>query len=196
MLTSFEGPPIDDSAILDRLPEDIANCLKRRNGFITANGGFHVRGACIHPAWHSLRAAWEDNLALHRLYPEVLESDVPLAEDCFGDQFLLRDSQVIRLVAETGEIEEANCNWPEFLAGVEADPVGFLNLWSLGQFQEEFGPLPAGSLIHAYPPFVTVQGSNPSLRAISALELRVFHADFARQIRGIPDGGKIEIKVL
>jgi len=78
METSFLGSPIDDYAILEQLPADISDFLRRRNGFITANGGVHVRGACIAPAWHSLRGAWEGEYALHHLYPDVSENNIPL----------------------------------------------------------------------------------------------------------------------
>ena len=195
METSFSGPPIDDAAILAQLPDDISAILRQQNGFIAANGGFHVRGACIAPAWHSLRAAWEGEYALHHLYPDVAETDIPLAEDCFGDQYLQRKALVIRLAGETGEIEAMECDWQEFLANVEAEPVGYLNLDFLDRFRQQSGPLVPGYLINAYPPLVTKEGRNPSLRAIPALELRSAHADFAKQIRDIPDGSKIEIKI-
>jgi hypothetical protein len=196
METSFSGPPIDDNAILERLPAEISAFLRRQNGLIAAHGCLHVRGACIAPAWHSIRSAWEGEFALHHLYPGALLSSVPLAEDCFGDQYLLRDGLVIRLVGETGDIEPMECDWPEFLANVEADPVEYLHLGFLDRFREQSGPLAPCHLIHAYPPFVTVEGRNPSLRAIPALELRSFHADFARQIRDIPDGTKMEVKIV
>lgn len=116
--------------------------------------------------------AWEGEYALHLLYPDVRESDIPLAEDCFGDQYLLRDGLAIRLTAETGEIEEMNCDWAEFLAKIEADPIGYLNLDYLERFREQFGPLSPGLHISVYPPFVAAECDDPSLRAISAMELR------------------------
>lgn len=132
---------------------------------------------------------------MHVLYPDVHASDIPMAEDCFGDQYLIRDDLVIRLAGETGEVESMECDWPEFLAQAEADYIGYLNLGFLERFRKQSGPLAPGYLINAYPPFATKEGRNPSLRAIPALELRWAHADFARQIRDIPDGGKIEIVV-
>jgi hypothetical protein len=112
--TSFSGPPIDD-AILGRLPAENSAFLRRQNGLIAAHGSFHVRGACIAPAWHSIRSACEGEFALHQLYPDVLSSDVPLVEDCFGDQYLLREGFAIRLVGETGDLEPMECDWQEFV---------------------------------------------------------------------------------
>jgi hypothetical protein len=68
---SYLGPAIDDTEFLARLPQEISSALQSKNGFIAAGGGFHVRGACLRPAWHSIRAAWEGEFALHRLFPAV-----------------------------------------------------------------------------------------------------------------------------
>src|SRR5688500_691944 len=100
---TFTGPPIDDEEILARLPASLAGILRQLTGFIQNHDGLHVRGACREPAWHSLRDAWLGEQAFHRLYPDVRPDDVPFAEDCLGDQFLLREGRVWRLYGETGE---------------------------------------------------------------------------------------------
>lgn len=143
-----------------------------------------------------MRVAWEGDLAIHRLFPAVEESDIPLAEDCFGDQYLLRDLQVVRLQGETGEIEATQKTWLEFLACVEADPIEFLQLSYLSRFQEEGGILMPGDLLSVYPPFVAKECVNPSIRPIPSLELRSWLADFARQIGGVEDGQRIRIRVI
>jgi hypothetical protein len=196
MKTSYIGPPIDDPKLLFRLPEDIAQEFQICNGFIALSAGLHVRGACLAPAWHSIRAAWEGEAALHRLFPAVKDSDVPLAEDCFGDQFLLRDGSVLRVFGETGELEETQLTWTEFLAAVEANPVDFLRLQPFQRFQQEGGVLEPGLLLSVYPPFVAKECVNPSLRPIPALDRRSSLADFARQIGSIRDGQKVKITVL
>lgn len=196
MKTSYSGPPIDDPELLSFLPVGISDALQNENGFIAAEGGFHVRGACLAPKWHSIRAAWEGDLALHRLFPQVKGSDIPLAEDCFGDQYLLRDLRVVRLLGETGQIEDTQRMWEEFLACAEADPIGFLQLSHLSRFQKEGGVLTPGFLLSVYPPFIAKECVNPSLRAIPALERRSCLADFSRQIENIQDGQRIMIKVV
>ncbi len=182
--------------MLSRLPEEISQALCTQNGFIAAGGGFHVRGACLNPVWHSIRAAWECDLALHHLFPKVLESDIPLAEDCFGDQYLLRGSTVIRLFGETGEIEDMKKTWADFLNCVEVDPVEFLQLQHLVRFEREGGLLPPGSLLSVYPPFVSEEGATPSLRPVPAFERRCFLADFAQEIKDVPDGQRLQIRVI
>src|SRR3954466_4178623 len=96
---------ITDHEILERLPDDYRSLLRQTNGFILFDGGLHVRGAVISPEWHSLRKVWPGDFALHRLFPAIEETDVPFAQDCLGDQFVLRAGVVYRLNAECGEIK-------------------------------------------------------------------------------------------
>src|SRR5436190_11238258 len=120
---TWTGPPADDKELLDQLPPDLAGLLKQLDGFVQFSGGLHVRGACRTPAWHSLRDAWRGEHAYHRLYPDVRPDDVPFAQDCLGDQFLLRDGRVWRLAAETGGTRSLGISLAGFLEAAQADPV-------------------------------------------------------------------------
>jgi hypothetical protein len=193
---TFVGPPIDDHEILAKIPANLAGLLQQLNGFIQFHGGLHVRGACRQPSWHSLRDAWVGVHAFHSLYPAVHPEDVPFAEDCLGDQFLLCDERVHRLAAETGELQALNWSLAEFFHAVQADPIEFLSLEPLLQFQRDGGELEPGQLLAAYPPFCTEQAADGvHLAVISADEHRRFLADFAAQIRDVPEGGKIVFKL-
>src|ERR1700681_1788880 len=118
---TFSGPAIDDREMLAKLPKELAALLTQTNGFIQFHGGLHVRGACLAPAWHSLREAWLGDNAFHRLYPEVEPDDIPFAEDYLGDQFLLRGGDVWRLYAETGEVEPLEETFKVFMENVQDD---------------------------------------------------------------------------
>ena len=193
----YIGSEITDAAILDNMPEDYRRLLSRTNGFILFDGGLHVRGAVLAPKWHSLRKVWLGDFALHKLFPSISESDVPLAQDCLGDQFLLRGGIVHKLDAEVGEVESLGMGLETFLNRAQDDPVGFLSLEPLLQFMSEGGELKPGQLLSVYPPFITKEAANGvSLRAVSMFERISFLADFSRQISGIAEGGKVEIKVV
>lgn len=192
---SFVGPPIDDFDVLGRLPSDYAASLREVNGFIYFDGGLHVRGACTDPIWHSLRAVWEGETSLEKLYPAVHKSDIPFAQDCFGDQFLIRESRVIRLYSETGQIEPLSMTFQEFFQKADDDPTGFFSLEPLARFNNRGGTLVPGQLLSVYPPFCVKEGSERSLRAIPMAERIGSLADFARQIREIPDGQTIRVAV-
>jgi hypothetical protein len=192
----FVGPPIDDWDILTRLPSALAETLRMKNGFVSDDSAIHVRGACNEPEWHSLRYAWDGPHSLHELFPSVQVTDIPIAEDCFGDQYLLRDHLVAHLSGESGELEVLPMGWDEFIAHAKRPPVDFLGAQELQRFHREGGTLSPGQSLSVYPPFVARSETPRSLRAILRLERILWLADFARQIRSIPDGGQIKIRVV
>ena len=192
---TFRGPTIDDESLLDELPEHLASLLRSINGFILCGGGLHVRGASISPEWHSLRSAWHGEQALHSLYDAVETSDIPFAQDCVGDQFLLRGDSVLTLSAETGEVGAKANDLASFLEAANADPERFLSMAPLLALQGQGETLAPGQLIHAYPPFCTQQAAQGvSLKAVSAHEVIYFHAQLASQLP--KDGGQIEVVVV
>ena len=186
----YQGPAIDDPAILEQLPPDLRDLLQQVNGFVKYGGGLHLRGACRGPAWHSLRVAMEGAHAFHVLYPDVIDAtDVPFAQDCSGDQFVIRGGEVHQLAAEVGEIDPLDMDLNQFLEHVEADPVESLCMHPLKRFRDEQGRLEPGRLLLAYPPFCTGQsGGTASLRDVPALEVIGYHAELARQIQDAEDG--------
>ncbi len=193
----YLGPPIDDFEILERLPATYRDLLSRANGYVAYHGGLHVRGACISPEWHSLRVAWEGPCALHARYPSVLATDIPFGEDALGDQFLLRDGIVFRLSAETGEIESLRVDLADFDAAVRSDPVEYLRLQPLERFRSEGGILHPGQLLSVMPPYCVVEsGVEVSLRAVPAADRLGFLAQFASQIRDLPDGATISLNAV
>jgi hypothetical protein len=187
---TWQGESIEDVEILPELPTDLVRLLSERNGFILHEGALHVRGACLAPDWHSLRSVWRGEKAFFVLYEKVSSSDIPFAQDQFGDQFLLREAAVFRLFAESGEIEKIADSLQEFLDRCVNDVEKFLNVG----LHHKMKP---GQLLHAFPPFMFEEsGRNVSLKPLPASEVILFHADLARQIQDVPDGGKVEFRVV
>ncbi|RYG67075.1 hypothetical protein EON80_14285 [bacterium] len=192
---TYQGPPVDDFATLEKLPSALRGLLEQLNGFVQFGGGLHLRGACSAPTWHSLGEVWSGKLALWKLYPEVLENDVPFGQDAVGDQFLLRGDVVHCLAGETGEVRSLFCDLTTFLTEAQADPERVLGLAPLLQFHEEGGELEPGQLLSVYPPFCMAQAADGvSLRAVPVEDRIRFLADFAKQIAGLGDGTSISIE--
>ena len=193
---TYQGPPIDDPTILTRLSADHRELLESVNGLVAFGGGLHLRGASLTPVWHSLRHAWDGPTALHTQFRAVRATDVPFAQDALGDQYVLRDSQVWRLAAESGELEPLGIELNAFLSEACNDPVAFLSLEPLEEFVAQGGDLQPGQLLSVYPPFVVKTDSPPSYRAIPADDRLGYLASLARQIGDLPDGTKIEFKIV
>jgi hypothetical protein len=185
----YVGSEITDVEILAKTPEDYRQLLTETNGFVLFDGGLHVRGAVLSPEWHSLRKVWLGDFALYNLFPVIEEKDVPFAQDCLGDQFVLRDGIVHKLDAEVGEIDSLEVDLQTFLQQAQENPVEYLSLEPLLQFMSEGGKLQLGQLLSAYPPFIAEESVNGvSLKAISMFDRIGFLADFAAQVSRLSEG--------
>lgn len=195
---TFVGPSFEEAAaVIAMLPDNLAHLLRQINGFILYDGGLHVRGVCDEPEWHSLASVLVGASALHTRYPALLSSDVPFAQDCVADQYVLRERKVHRLEAETGNLKALGLSLPEFFGAVQASPVEFLSMEPLLRYQQEGGSLQPGQVLHAYPPFCTEQAAHGvSLKAVPVSEALEFLSDFARQLSGLEPGQSFHMKVV
>ena len=195
---TYTGSEFDESSkIIEKLPDNLVSLLKQINGFIQYGGGLHLRGVCNEPEWHSIENMMIGPFSLHNSYPAITDTDIPFAEDCVGDQFLLRNRNVIKLFSETGEVEEYGFGLATFLDNASENPVEFLGMEPLLQLQNEGGGLEPSELIHVYPPFCTKEAENGvSLRAVSSSEVLLYLADFSKQISGLGEGEQIEVKLV
>jgi hypothetical protein len=124
----------------------------------------------------------------------VNAEDVPFAQDCLGDQFLLRSKFVLRLRGETGEVEDLAVGWREFFSAAGANPKEFLSLQLLECFKSDGASLEPGQLLNVYPPLCTRESANGvSLKAIPVPQRIRFLADLAAQIGSLSDGSKIRM---
>jgi hypothetical protein len=194
---TYEGQKITDADILNNVSSEYRNLLKQINGFILYGGGLHIRGACKSPKWHSLRNVWTGGFALHKFYSAILESDVPFAQDCVGDQFILRQHEVYRLEAETGRLEGLRVDLKEFLKRTQKNPLEYLSLYPMVRYQMEGKSLKPGELLSVYPPLCVEESSQGvSIKAIPMFDRLRFLANFSRQTAELPDGSKIEAKIV
>ncbi len=188
----FKGPKFEGGS---DLPQDLVDLLSEVNGFVVFEGGFHLRGQCSLPDWHSLAVAQRGALSLVELYPEsVLPGDVPFGEDAVGDQYLLRAGKVGRLDAETGDVELFDWSLREFLSELSSRAASILPSRVMNEFSARGERLQPGQVILVMPPLV-VKAEQRVMRAGSALPRRQFLATVARQIRDVPDGTPIRFVV-
>jgi hypothetical protein len=197
---TYAGPPFErsDSELLVALPRNLRSLLEQLNGFILHSGGLHVRGVCESPEWHSLRSVMFGPSALHVAYPALLASDVPFAQDCVADQFVLRAGSVHKLSSEIGTLEALDLDLPAFLGQVASSPVEFLGMHPLLQHERESSsPLLPGQVLSVYPPFCTKEAANGvSLRPVPVAEALGFLSGFSASTRCLPEGKPIHVKVV
>lgn len=189
----FQGCPIADAQTFALLPAYLQDFLRARNGVVAYFGGLHIRGCCQTPAWHNLGAAWNGEQAFWKLYRRVQPTDIPFAQDCVGNQFLLRGDAVLFLDTETGEVADLEVDFKHFLFGIEKFPLDALGMEPLRTFQQQGGVLAAGQLLSVYPP-VCIQSATqePTLKPLPVLERLAYLAAFYAQIKDLPDGQRLQ----
>src|SRR5690606_30293950 len=124
----YKGPDLANPSVLQGLPVEMFEVLWQVNGFVAYAGGLHVRGFGDVPEWHSISRYHSGEMALVNLYPQVKKYDFPFGQDFLGNQFLLRDSEVFKLRADTGEVSSLRVDLAEFFEAAKKDPVSYLSL--------------------------------------------------------------------
>jgi hypothetical protein len=179
---------IEDQQLFDDLPVVLQDFYHDLNGLIAFNGGFHIRGCVVSPQWHSLFEAWRGKNALHKSYESLDINDIPFAQDCLGEQYILRGDYVYHLNTELDELDDLELYFEEFIENCIEDPIDFLSLHPLIQFHNEDGKLQPGELLNSYPPFCI---ENPSeeyeLNAVPVKNQLQYLAKIAEQTRNTLD---------
>lgn len=148
----YIGEPVSDAATFKLLPFDMQAYMLQHNGLVAFGGGLHIRGCCKEPLWHSLKEAWQGPNAFWRTYRAVKQSDMPFAQDGVGNQFLLRRGQVWFLDTETGETQNLNVGFVQFIEGVTRFPEQAIDLSHVINFMRLGARLAPGELLAVYPP--------------------------------------------
>ncbi len=179
---------IEDQQLFDDLPTVLQDFYHDLNGLVAFNGGLHIRGCVVNPKWHSLFEAWKGNNALHKSYEALTINDIPFAQDCLGEQYILKGDYVYRLNTELDELEDLELYFEEFIENCIEDPVDFLSLHPLIQFHNEDGQLQPGELLNSYPPFC-IENSNEEyeLNAVPMENQLKYLANIADQTRNTLD---------
>ena len=194
----YTGGELTDLVTLARLPVYLQAFLREQNGVVAYFGGLHIRGCVAAPGWHSLASVWQGERALWRTYRELKKSDIPFAQDCAGNQFLLRGDAVLFLDTETGELADLEVDFKHFLFGAEKFPLDALGMEPLRAFQLAGGVLRPGELLSLYPPLCIApkNQSKPSAKAVSVTERLAWLARFHEQIKNLPDGQPVKFDPL
>ena len=100
------------------------------------------------------------------------------------------EEKVIKLLAETDDIVFLEKDFFEFLELVKANPIGFLNIENIDQFE-----LKPGQLLSVFPPFCINSESEISMKPIDFVDRILFLSYISKQIKNFPDGTNIEIEL-
>lgn len=194
---SWSGGPFSGTlAYLDPVRhEDLVAFLRLHNGVIAFNGGLRCFGLTSGPlpdiaSWNDI-AGWRGS---YRMLADGLEF---FAEDALGNQFAYEGERVVRFLAETGERELMGDSFAGWIGRFLEDPEAQLSLWLLRDWTSKGGVLDPGDHLCPKIPFVAGGSCDASdLYTLDRNKSMSFKGDFAWQIRNVPEGGKVRLKVV
>lgn len=168
--------------------------LTDRNGFFAFESALHVFP--LGPGGGLDLETWNAPPLWRSAYGDMAEGLLFFAEDAFGHQFAIRGDGIVSFDPETGKAEALSPDlegWAERIL----DDYEFLTGYPLlHEWQERNGPIPSDYRLAPRVPFVA--GGDFSLENLylaNSVEIMRFRASLAQQIKDLPDGAQIRLKI-
>jgi len=178
------------------LGNDLLQLLTERNGFYCFESALHVFPSGCAASVMSIER-WNSTDLWRKDYASAVEGYLFFAEDVFGDQFGLNGVKVYRFDPENGEIQESATSLEKW-AGKLLEDTDYETGYSLANaWQQQNGPLAPGMRLVPKVPFILGgEYKADNLYALDAIEAMKYRADIWNQIKNLPDGTPVRIKVL
>jgi hypothetical protein len=173
---------------------ELAELLGRANGFYAFVSALHVLPSGTDDRMSLER--WNSDDLWRREYDGMADGLVFFAEDVFGVQFALAGTSVVTFEPETGEVQPLAPDLRAWAAAVLADHPMLTGYPLAHKWQTEHGALPQGQRLVPKVPFVLGGAyAVDNLAAMDATTAMSFRASVAVQIRDLPDGATIRLRV-
>lgn len=174
---------------------DHKSLLSSHNGLTAFDGGLRIFGTASGGMPTLQDWNWQEGWRL--AYKELVKENlIFFAEDAFGNQFAFDDGGVVYFNAETGQTTPFASSFSEWLAIVLDDPVDTLQLMLYKTWRSKGERLqPWEHLCPTYPFVVKATPPLHELYRVSSVEDMRYKGNFAYQIKDVPDGGQIKIRV-
>lgn len=178
------------------LGEQLIELLKNKNGFYAFESALHVLPAGCKDSCINIEE-WNDDSSWRKEYGDLVQGYLFFAEDIFGVQFALCNRGVRKFNPEFGEFEDFVSNLEEWAAKILEDYNYETGYQFAHDWQLQNGPLPTGKRLLPKIPFVLGGAYEvENLYAADPLKGMMFRADIWRQIRDLPDGSQVKLKVI
>jgi hypothetical protein len=179
---------------------DLLRLLASKNGFYAFESALHVF-PLTRDNWFNEQdiQRWNDKSLWKHAYhgPSALNKLLAFAEDVIGTQFCFLDDKIVRFDPETGDTEEMCSTLDQWAELVLSDCEVELAYPLAQAWQEQNGALLPGNRLIPIVPLIAEESSfEPSnFYQLDALKGMLFRADIAMQLRSVPDGTTVTIKV-
>ncbi|MFC7291733.1 hypothetical protein [Hirschia litorea] len=195
-LLSISTPPLGPKTHADSIKDDdLKSLLATHNGFFSLENALWVFSdeSLVNIPGHNHPEIqnWS------RKYPKTGGVSHAFAVDAIGYPFFTSNQGILRMDLETGKFVRVAMDLEGWAARILKE-YSRLTAWRLcHDWQDVHGPLPDGHRLFPKMPFVgggeeTVE----NMAAAPLVELISFYQELAQQIRDMPEGGEIEIRMV
>jgi len=175
---------------------DLRDLLGRKNGFYAFESALHVLPARSCGGEIGL-TEWNSPGLWIEAYKGMASGCVFFAEDVFGGQFCIKSNKICSFDPETGALQDVAEDMEGWARSILAD-YDFMTGYSLcHEWQRVNGRLNSGLRLVPKVPFVAGGKFNvQNLHVIEAVKGMRLRGQIALQIKDIPDGEQIKLKIV
>jgi hypothetical protein len=174
---------------------DHKSLLSKHNGLTAFDGGLRIFGTVpqVLPGLQD----WNKKDGWRLEYRELIKKNlVFFAEDVFGNQFAFDGARVVYFDVENGRATPFANSFSDWLSIILEDPVDTLQLVRYKNWLKKGERLePSEHLCPTYPFVVKADPPLHELYRVSSAQDMRYKGHFAYQIKDVPDGAQIKIKV-
>ncbi len=190
------GSSID---VLDHLGEigtSIRDVLAKKNGFFCFESALQFFPSVTVEASRGL-AEWNSSDLWKADYRGLADNIFCFAEDVFGQQFVVHEGKIGTFEVETGDFTIVALSLEEWASMMLLDYNQMTGFSLAHEWQVRHGPLHPRHRLLAKTPFVLGgEFSLANLAALDSLQLMKTLGNLAHQIHALPDGSRIEFKLM
>ena len=175
---------------------ELTYLLLLKNGFYAFESALHVLPSNC-PTYVIDIERWNQFELWKKDYGSFVEDYLFFAEDIFGEQFALFDNCIYRFDPEIGEFDEFANSFEEWAEKIMTDYEVETGYPLAAEWQELNRPLDFGERL--LPKILFILGGEyevENLYALDAVKGMRFRADMWKQIKDLPEGAEVEIKVI
>jgi hypothetical protein len=197
LLTHSSGPLVDAlSPVRLGGSSELGAMLTGRNGFYAFESALHVSPSTTAGAEHG-GDAWNAPGLWRDAYGTISEQQWFFAEDVFGGQFAVGPAGVSVFDPETGSSKPMASSLEAWARAILDDYAMLTGFPLAHEWQATNGPLRAGRRLLPTIPFVMGGGYTvDNLRDVESVEAMRHRAAIAVQIRDLPDGSKVRLRIV
>ena len=185
--------------VLDRfgsIGASLADVLRRKDGFFCFESALRVFPSVTTESSWSI-GEWNSHDLWKADYRGLADVVLCFAEELFGRQFVIAGGEVGIFEVETGEVEIVACSLEEWASKILLDYNQMTGYGIAHKWQHKYGPLHARHRLMAKTPFVL--GGDYSVSNLASTESHQMMKELgnlAYQIHDLPEGTRVELKVL